>query len=556
MKSISNTYSIFLLVLLVLGGCKTDSSKMETRSQTVSGTWSGTFLDPNLELTIDLKVSESNAQIGSVQLKESGLLVQNDPLSDLTIQNHDISFSIPDKNTSFQGRFENDLSELVGIFRFPDGTEHPYTGLISLDPDNRDPSSKNILSQTQIQEDMSYLDSLLRNHHPALFQYQTEDDYLSSLERLTQAPETDTHVELFYRLLAPVVAGIGCSHTIVEPPGINFGQSEDLSEFIIACKEGHFYLNTQYLGKSTFDIPAQVTTINGYSSKELVNILYAGIPSDASNAGYKYWFMNNHLDQLLMSLADVTSPYRIESIIDGKKRIDTLSVLTASPQNNKTVDPSKGNQLPYQLEVDERLNIAKLTIRGFAAPDPSRYINDLHEFFQMLKDRKIEKMVLDVRGNPGGHPLFAAELLKFLIPDPFNYFDSTLHNVELQPLTIPQIPSELVFNGYIAALIDPGCTSTTAQFISILKSNREATLIGQTTGAGFRCNDYAFRTVLPHSKLVLHIPRQQFSVAVPEAYQTALIEPDITVKPALFPSSNSTDLMLQSAYGFLSGDGL
>lgn len=556
MKSVRNTLAIILLVLLVLGGCRNNNSNIETRSQTVSGAWSGSFLDPNLELTIDLKVSESNSQIGSVRLKESGILIQNDPLSDLNIQHNDITFTIPDKSTTFQGHFEKELSELVGIFRFPDGTEHPYTGLISLDPDHRDPSSKIILSQTHIQEDITYLDSLLRKHHPALFQYQTEKEYLSSLERLTQAPDTDTDVELFYRLLAPVVAGIGCSHTIIEPPGVNYDQSDYMSEPILACEAGHLYLNSQYLSNSTSDIPAQVTMINGYSSKELINILYEGIPADASNAGYKYWFINNHMDQLLMSLADVNSPYQIESIIDGKKRIDTLSVLTISPQNNKTVDPSKGNQLPYQLEVDEKLKFARLTIRGFAAPDPLRYINDLHEFFQILKDRKIEKMVVDVRGNPGGHPLFAAELLKFLIPDSFNYFDSTLENMELQPLTVPHIPSDVVFKGKVAVLIDPGCTSTTAQFISILKANRETTLIGQPTGAGYQCNDYAFRSVLPNSKLVVHIPRQQFRTVVPDTSKTTIIEPDMIVKPALFTNSDSPDLMLQAAYGFLSGDGL
>jgi hypothetical protein len=89
------------------------------------GNWEGMFMK-DFKTIIHLDYKEDEGYTGKILMfDEEGFQIQDDPISKIEIQDLNLSFYIEDKETVFNGVFNSDLTELSGVFIFPDQSEHP-----------------------------------------------------------------------------------------------------------------------------------------------------------------------------------------------------------------------------------------------------------------------------------------------------------------------------------------------------------------------------------------------------------------------------------------------
>jgi C-terminal processing protease CtpA/Prc len=79
-----------------------------------------------------------------------------------------------------------------------------------------------------------------------------------------------------------------------------------------------------------------------------------------------------------------------------------------------------------------------------------------------------------------------------------------------------QQPSKPTFAGKVLILIDGGCFSTTAEFLSQAHYHKRATFIGEESGGGYYGNTSGVvpALTLPNTKLIVYVPLVTYYVAV------------------------------------------
>ena len=119
-------YSAFFFYLLI-GAIPFLFSIQKAQSQVnFIGTWEGNFMNDFMTV-IDFRSNDQNKIQGNIQMFAGNNLVQDDALSDINLTNSNLTFTIPAKETLFEGSFNDFGTELSGNFIFPDGSKHPIS---------------------------------------------------------------------------------------------------------------------------------------------------------------------------------------------------------------------------------------------------------------------------------------------------------------------------------------------------------------------------------------------------------------------------------------------
>jgi len=165
---------------------------------------------------------------------------------------------------------------------------------------------------------------------------------------------------------------------------------------------------------------------------------------------------------------------------------------------------------PYSFEIQDSWEAGILTVASFGIRDMEGYFAFLDSVFLHLKESKAEDLVLDLRDNTGGHPIFAAQLLSYLTGNEFTYFQRNPDVKDFEPLYRPMQPNPNHYNGRLYVLVNGNCLSTTGHLISLLAYYTEAIFIGEDPGSTYLCNDFSMQTKLSNTGMEVNIPRTTF----------------------------------------------
>jgi C-terminal processing protease CtpA/Prc len=295
----------------------------------------------------------------------------------------------------------------------------------------------------------------------------------------------------------------------------------------------------------------EITAINGIDMEEIIEGLLNNLFSDGHNQTFKYYELNRYFNALFSNFfleeGEPHNKFNITYKNHGRKGSITLP--SVSYQKVMEHDRAEQNNIPYELEY-KNAHTALLTIRTFW-PDEEKYNFEvfLKESFADINAKKIENLILDLRGNEGGKDAFGALLLSYLVNADFRYYDKLIvgtnerfsfeghaqlpegyeqlralitqtedgefrweHNGNLAV----QTPHENPFKGQVYVLIDGACFSVTSEFCSVANHLDRVSFIGEETGGGYYGNNSgAFAIVtLPNSKMKLGIPLMAYYTAV------------------------------------------
>lgn len=200
-------------------------------------------------------------------------------------------------------------------------------------------------------------------------------------------------------------------------------------------------------------------------------------------------------------------------------------------------------------------NIALLTIKTFddkRLSQKQNFKDFLAASFKEIDSGKVDKLIIDLRGNAGGADAYGALLYSYLAKNPFRYFssiESTIRKISLKEDSLLGIqqPQNGSFNGEVFFLINGLSFSTAADFCSIAKSNNRGKFVGEETGGGYHGNTSGETTTaeLRNSGINIIIPKFRYTNHVRKLnYQDRGVIPDYIITPGIDDVISHRDVQL------------
>lgn len=290
---------------------------------------------------------------------------------------------------------------------------------------------------------------------------------------------------------------------------------------------------------------------------KIVKRLFQHIQSDAFIESRKNWELPQNFYLLYNVLYGINNAYNITyKTPSGEIKTTTLQadtikdIVCPSPFSR----PNKYLKLTY-----EQNNVAVLSIKtffnGFLEQTGEDFSKFLDSAFTDIKNKKVTKLLIDIRGNQGGNDGNGELLYAYLTSKPFIYYESqeTMSEkfaVKDHPNLALQQPKPNNYEGKLYVLADGRSFSASAEFSSIVKTNNRGKFIGEVCGGGYYGNtsgDEAF-VMLPNSQITARIPMVKYSLAVKSIGDKVWsIQPDYPTYYLISDIINKTDGQLDYA---------
>jgi C-terminal processing protease CtpA/Prc len=254
-------------------------------------------------------------------------------------------------------------------------------------------------------------------------------------------------------------------------------------------------------------------------------------------------------------------------VVKYKTKQGEIKTTTINAQFVKDFECDNGSGPVHRKDLDlafPQEGTALLTIKTFdenRLSGKQHFSNFLDTSFKEIDSKRINSLIIDLRGNAGGTDEYGALLYAYLANKPFKYFsaiESTTRKILLKenPLLGIQYPRNNRFKGKVLFLINGLCFSTTADFCSIAKSNNRGKFIGEETGGAYYGNTSGqiTTTELPNSKIIIKIPQFKYVNAVLKAkYKDRGVIPDYTILPTIDEVILHDDVQLNFALKLAKG---
>jgi hypothetical protein len=439
------------------------------------------------------------------------------------------------------------------------------------------------LEKDSILNDFSTLYFLLNTIHPGQFMHCKKEDFDRCYDSLSKSIQSTISPIDYFSKTSVLVSKIKDGHAWVDPYPIKSQLKNRLVFPLSIYKVGGNYVfnnsgTTIYddlIGKTVLKINDQ--PVQGIASKLKSFISLEGNNETGLNNTFQLFFPFYYV------LIDTSSTFKID-YIDSNGVIQS-SVLNGIAYKDYTKKVRRIVE-PIQQEFKEN-NMAILSLRTFFIDDfeysKIDYKKYMDDFFKNVKKLNIDKLIIDVRSNPGGSPEVANYLFSYLTDKSYYYFEYvgtkyTKTGDWKRYSTIPQNlndidPKKMIYfndlycqmetdkkdnwwfeqqkgkkdcyKGSLITLTDGGCFSTTGHFVALLRDNQIGKLCGESTQGSYYSNNAAHLFQLPYSKLLVRIPTTQFKMRMPNfVYTPDGIRPDIEVlkKPEDFKTNTDRQL--------------
>lgn len=409
------------------------------------------------------------------------------------------------------------------------------------------------IARTKALQDLTFLNQAVVNGHPVNYNPARRPVTLLPLIQKLNAAHQDSLTPTEFRLLLnEAIFTIGCVHTRIasSPP--------------TARKLDPVFLPTAVFirnGTLVDTLNRQIQSINGVAAQQLVKQFSCGYASDGTTTALATAVFNKNSCRLVSQYLNYPAQYTI--------RLDTTSLLLNAGKSIPTqpVAPSPDEATVLVKNADNVFyrtpTVPVLKLTQFAKTDRAL----LKQTFRYLARAQARNLILDLRGNLGGHRNTAVLLTQHLLNKSFSYIMlqprlATRQYVTSQGklyLFLAKLkynvgncflgrqtalgrafvyhykPKKNHFEGQVYVLTDGYTASASTMVTSWLKQHSSALFIGQQSGGGYNGNNGGS---FPRVKL----PDTQYEIIFP-AYRLLLdshsgqfqgIIPDVVVEPSLY----------------------
>ncbi len=396
------------------------------------------------------------------------------------------------------------------------------------------------LTKDQITEDFTVLITTLKNNHPGIYDYQSENDFNQTITSLKAQIPSAKNVLDEYKIMSKLISSVSDAHTYVMNPYYqNILQEELLFPIIPKVDNNKILIDGERL-----------KSINGYQEEEILNRLQAFSNSDGNTIPYKNAFIEMEFPIKYFTFIDNSQTFEVV-LANGKTRTLEGKSFFKSGLRNKQSRPSfsvNGNNAILKIPSWEDETATSFNRNLDEMAKNSTLGKFIKKSLETTIKAQTKHLIIDLRGNKGGKSGPAAILLRYLINKPFAYYNqikvssdsfptkkhitnkelvafyesedskklitkvegSYFFKKELLPTILPQLDS---FSGSVEILVDKYSLSVSTDVVAILKKNREVKITGDEIGGSLEhyCAGNYINLKLPNSGIEVNIPLQRLA---------------------------------------------
>lgn len=446
------------------------------------------------------------------------------------------------------------------------------------------------LSKSELQDDFKLLRAELEEKHPGLYLYTPKHQLDSLFASIHDSLIDDMRPIDFYRSINILNGYIKDAHTkIISPQSYRTALRSTLLRFPfhIYSVENKSYILENYSNDDSIKVGSEVIAINDIPIEQIRDSITSGMTRDGLNKSKMSDMLNNHFSILYGTIFGCSEVYTL--------KLRTLSdAITTKAVKALTYDQLLENGLEERLDrlaglpaLSSQLvdSVMIITLKSFVPEiikggSKMGYKNAFSELFDHLHNKEVKRLIIDIRGNPGGFPEVGNELLSYLIPYEFkvmkrdeakvnqikgeeNYLPSenlkhfkktkseeTVDGLyEMKGFQTNQKPKKNRFVGDLIVLIDGGCGSQSGMFSGLIEEHLDAVFIGEECGANSKimCAGNIVTLQLKNSKLSVDIPLRLMEINSSSENTGHGVIPDVIVKPSVSQKLAGDDVALEKA---------
>jgi hypothetical protein len=408
-----------------------------------------------------------------------------------------------------------------------------------------DSNGKIIFSIEELKEDFIQLRRSLEELHCALYEYTSKEVFDSLFEYQFNQINKPTDYSEYYNIVNPLLVRVGCMHTGIWMPG-EFWNLETNNFFPLQLKliEGKAVVAGYYNDTAQVPIGSVVLEINSRPIDEIIIAIENSIISDAFIRQFQRAGFEKRFPLVYTSIYGFPEEYNVTYLLPGQKTKSTTKLIPADHESVRKIVFKNFGHPPLTLKLMEKENIAVIKIPTFSFYDRVEYFTSfVDSSFQVIKEKNITNLILDLRGNDGGDPFCSVPLFSYLEKEPAKYFAEEYGRYSEFGKPIPLAKNNSTGNLY--TLIDHHCGSTNGHFSALLKYNKIGKFVGVEGGATYKCNASIEEFSLKNTHLIVNVAQRTYSAAVEGMDKTKGVEPDYVVEQNYKDFLNGKDTVLE-----------
>ncbi len=417
-----------------------------------------------------------------------------------------------------------------------------------------DVKAQETFSKETLYEDLDYLKEAIEKFDPALYHYNPEAAFnalFSSIKNSIDSPLN--HLE-FYKAVSLLCAAANEGHFVVgnennQASGIFSGFYNDAFRIFPAklfFTDNKAFVLKDFSAKNNLPIMAEVLSINNQSIPEIVEALLKYMPGDGRILSGKMNRLNKDFGALYFWFIDQPGYFNIKLKPQFDANPTAVKVPAISTNEiDKFAVKRYGHDVDYEQKINEVYeldfndNYALLKLKSFnrelITGGKLEVRNFYKAIFKKILDKKVDNLVIDLRGNGGGSRNFAVEIVPYLMKGIKEgvLFTSEMFNQRFKKVKIPK-PSHYRFKGNLFLMINGGTFSNGSVIAAYAKEFGDAIIIGEESGSrseGFVAGSKKIIT-LPNTLIEVQIPIDwlQFNFTNMQTKQNRGVLPDYEVR--------------------------
>ena len=442
------------------------------------------------------------------------------------------------------------------------------------------------LNPLWVQRDLAIMKRVLEEANTSLYRYVTKEkvDNIFNM-KMCGLKDSVSYLE-FVRDVSEIFQTIACGHSGWSHTSSYKKYRNSKMKFFplkIFSFEDQYFVRQNGSDNKKLLVGDRILKINGQSPKQINRVLRRHMVRDGTSGLNGTTGISRYFHMAYSNFVSNPDIFKliVKDKLSGKRRTVLLPALYLNVIDSNIISryaPEKGLGKPLRLTVFPDKRSATYTIKWFRNEYMKSQGQNFKGFtdsvFQVIRNKNIKNLIIDLRGNRGGWTANGSELFSYFINKPTRYinrlelnktdsfsfsnillkdqgiYDSMLFKKNKNGLLewsnyhvqIARPKEKDSFKGNTYILIDDMSLSCSAVFSALMRSHTNAIFIGEETG-GAQCGQNGMLIVvrLPYTGMVLRISTGKYTCNVKDVSNSRGVIPDYEVKTTWSDFVNKLD---------------
>lgn len=395
--------------------------------------------------------------------------------------------------------------------------------------------------QEVLLEEINTFEKHLFNLHPGLDYFTKEETLRSLFTTAKNAIPDSLERQDFFNLLEPIIDEIQCGHTNITFSHKLYKDKDakkkpSLFPATMTAFENRIFFSSSFK-QDWLNIPkgTELLSIDEVSSQEILKVISKTNKGSDGNMTIPetHWSVAS-FRTTYPRFYGLKEKYKVKVMLPGKTKADLYTLKSISYEellkNNKE---NKKEPLSFEFLENDKVALIKLsTFSNESRFKPTK--NDLKRAFKEIKEKNIDKLIIDLRNNGGGAISNVNHFLSYLLNEDFKVVKRASLNKNLNKKDLILFQKILVslskkkmlddeiwlskynnknkklnkkahFDGDLVVLTNYRSYSASTMFCAMLKSHQRGKIIGALAGGSYHVSFAGFSKYLKLDKTRIRI---------------------------------------------------